>query len=69
MLEFLEHPGEDGCGRKGGGDSGIVMEDVCEDGIQNLGVRRLVLIILKAGILVGGLVVVVVGVMIVVVLG
>ena len=52
-----------------GGDSGIVMEDVCEDGIQNLGVRRLVLIILKAGILVGGLVVVVVGVMIVVVLG
>ena len=46
------------------GDSGIVMEDVCEDGMQNLG-RRLVSMLMRAGILVGGVVVVVVGVMVV----
>ena len=34
-------------------DSGIVMEDVREDGIRNLG-GRLVLMLTKAGILVGG---------------
>ena len=41
------------------GDSGIVMEDVCEDGMQNLG-RRLVSMLMRAGILVGGVLVVVV---------
>ena len=51
-----------------GGDSGIIMEDVCEDGMQNLG-ARLVSMLLRAGILVGGLVVVVVGVMVVVAVG
>ena len=51
-----------------GGDSGIVMEYVCEDAIQNLG-GRLVSMLMTAGILVGGLVVVAVGVMEVVALG
>ena len=50
------------------GDSGIFMEDVCEDGMQNLG-GRLVSMLMRAGILVGGLVMVVVGVMVVVVVG
>ena len=50
------------------GDSGIVMEDVCEDGMQNLG-GRLVLMLMRAGYLVGELVVVVVGAMVVVALG
>ena len=67
MLEFLQRPREDGCGGMRG-DSGIVMEDVCEDGMQNLG-GRLVLMLMRAGILVGGLVVVVVGVMVVVAVG
>ena len=51
-------------------DSGIVMEDVCEDedGMRNLG-GRLVLIIMRAGILFGEVVVVAVGVMIVVAVG
>ena len=44
------------------GDSGIFMEDVCEDGMRNLG-GRLVSMLMRAGILVGGLVMVVVGVM------
>ena len=51
-----------------GSDSGIVMEDVCEDGMQNLG-ERLVPLLMRAGILVGGLIVVVVGVMVVVGVG
>ena len=42
------------------GDSGIVMEDVCGDDMRNLG-ERLVLMLMRAGILVGGVVVVVVG--------
>ena len=67
MLEFLQRSGENGCGGMKG-DSGIVMEDVCEDGIQNLG-GRLVSMLMRAGILVGGLVVVVVGVMVVVAVG
>ena len=41
------------------GDSGIVMEDVCGDDMRNLG-ERLVLMLMRAGILVGGVVVVVV---------
>ena len=49
-------------------DSGIVMEDVCKNGVRNLGLR-LVLMLMRAGILVGELVVVVVGVMVVVVVG
>ena len=40
------------------GDSGIVMEDVCEGGMWNLG-GRLVSMLMRAGILVGGVVVVV----------
>ena len=52
--------GEDGCGGMKG-DSGIVTEDVCEDGIQNLG-GRLVLMLIRAGILVGEMVVVAGGV-------
>ena len=55
MLEFLQRPREDGCGGMRG-DSGIVMEDVCEDGMRNLG-GRLVSMLMRAGILVGGLVV------------
>ena len=43
------------------GDSGIAIEDVCEDSIQNLG-GRLVLIFMRAGILVGEVVVAAVGV-------
>ena len=51
-----------------GGDSGIVMEYVCEDAIQNVD-WRLVSMLMRAGILVGGLIVVEVGVMEVVALG
>ena len=50
------------------GDSGIDMEDICEDGVRNLG-RRLVSMLIKAGTLVGGVVVVAVGVMVVVAVG
>ena len=36
LLEFLQHLVEDECeGMEG--DSDIVMEDVCDDGMQNLG--------------------------------
>ena len=56
--------GEDGC-RGMQGDSGIVIEDVCEDVMQNVG-GRLVLMLMRAGILVGDVVVVAVGVMVVV---
>ena len=59
--------GEDGCERMQG-DSGIVIEDVCDDGMQNLG-GRLVLMLMRAGILVGDVVVVAVGVMVVVAVG
>ena len=51
-----------------GGDSGIVMEDVCEDSMQNLG-RTLVWMLMRVGILVGGVVVVAVGMMVVVTVG
>ena len=50
------------------GDSGIVIEDVCEDGMQNLG-GRLVMMLMRAGILVAEVVVVAVGVMVVVAMG
>ena len=54
MLKFLQRPGEDW--REGvRGGSGIFMEDVCEDGMRNLG-GRLVSMLMRAGILVGGLV-------------
>ena len=43
------------------GDSSIVMKDVCENGMRNLG-GMLVLMLMRAGILVGGVVVVTVGV-------
>ena len=59
--------GKDGCGGNGG-DSDIVMEDVCEVGIRNLG-GRMVSMLMRAGILLGGLVVVVVGVMVVMAVG
>ena len=45
------------------GDSGIVMDDVCGDDMWTLG-GRLVMILIRAGILVGGKVVVVVGLMV-----
>ena len=67
LLEFLQLPGGDGIrGREG--NSSIVVEDVCEDDMQNLG-GRLVLILMRAGILVGELVLVTVKVMLVVVVG
>ena len=65
LLEFLQGPGEDECGRIACG-SGIVMEDECEAGVQNLG-GRLVSMLMRAGILVGGVAVVLVGEMVVVV--
>ena len=68
MLEFLQCPGEDGYWGGMESDSGIVMEDVCEDGMQNLG-GRVVLILMRAGCLVGELIVVVVEVMLVVAVG
>ena len=49
-------------------DSGIVMEDVCGDNMRNLG-GRLVLMLMRVGILVGGVVVVAVGVMVMVEVG
>ena len=55
-----------GGGAEGG--SGIVMENVCEDDMGNLG-GRLVLMLMRIGILVDGVVVVAMGVMVVVVLG
>ena len=36
LLEFLQHQKEDGCGVMKG-DRGIVIEDLCEDSMQNLG--------------------------------
>ena len=45
------------------GDSGIVMDDVCGDDMWTLG-GRLVMMLIRADILVGGKVVVVVGVMV-----
>ena len=50
------------------GGSGIVMEEVCGDDMWNLG-GSLVLMLMRAGILVGGVVVVVVGVMVMVEMG
>ena len=47
------------------GDSGIVMEDVCRDDVQNLE-GRLVLMLMRPGILCVGVVVVAVGVMVMV---
>ena len=55
-----------GGGAEGG--SGIVMENVCEDDMGNLG-GRLVLMLMRIGILVDGVVVVAMGVMVVVALG
>ena len=43
------------------GDSGIVIEDVCEDSMQSLA-RRLVLMLMRGGILIGEVVVVAVGI-------
>ena len=50
------------------GDSGVVMEDVHGEDLRNLG-GRLVLMLMRAGILAGGVVVVLVGVMVVVAMG
>ena len=52
-----------GGGQDGGmaGDSYIVIKDVCEDGMRNLG-GKLVLMFTRAGILVGDLVMMAVGV-------
>ena len=60
IIEFLQRAGEDRC-RGTEGDSGIVTEDVCEDSMQNLG-RRLVLMLIRGGILIGEVVVVAVGI-------
>ena len=46
-------------------DSGILLEEVCGDDIRNLG-GGLVLMLMRAGILVDGVVVVVLGVMVMV---
>ena len=64
LLEFLQRPGEDSSGGMEG-DSGIVIEDVCQDGMQNLA-GRIALMLKIAGIFVGELVVVGAGVMVVV---
>ena len=67
MLGFLQRPGEDGYeGLEG--DNGIVMEDVCKDDMRNLD-GKLVSMLMRAGILVGEVVVVAVGVMIPVTVG
>ena len=50
------------------GDSVMIIEDVCGDDMQNLG-GRLLLMLMRAGILIGEAVVVVVGVMVVVGVG
>ena len=50
------------------GDSGIVMDDVCGDDMPNLG-GRLVLMLMRADVLVGGVVVETVGVMVMVEVG
>ena len=42
------------------GDDSIVIEDLCEDGMRNLG-GRLVQMLMRAGILFGGVAVVAVG--------
>ena len=52
----MQRTGEDGCGGMTV-DSGIVMEDLCGDGMENLG-GRLVSILMRVSILVGGVVVV-----------
>ena len=50
-----------GAGGGRAGDSYIVIKDVCEDGMRNLG-GKLVLMFTRAGILVGDLVMMAVGV-------
>ena len=55
-----------GAGVEGG--SGIIMENVCKDDMQNRG-ERLMSMLMIAGILAGGVVVVVVGVVVVVEVG
>ena len=50
------------------GDSGIIMENVCKDDMQNRG-ERLMSMLMIAGILAGGVVVMVVGVVVVVEVG
>ena len=67
MLKFLQLPGKNGCGGMEH-DGVIVMEYVCENDMQNLG-GRLVLMLMRASILVGGVVVVAVEVMVVEVVG
>ena len=47
-------------------DTGIVMKHLCKNGMQNLG-GRLVLMLMRAGILVGGVVMLAVEMMVVVV--
>ena len=47
------------------GDSGIIIKDVCENGVRNLG-GRLVLMLMRAGTLVDEVIVLAVGVMVVV---
>ena len=60
IIEFLQRAGEDRC-RGMEGDSGIVIEDVCEDSMQSLG-RALVLMHIRGGILIDEVVVVAVGI-------
>ena len=60
IIEFLQRAGEDRC-RGTEGDSGIAIEDACEESMQNLG-RRLVLMLIRGGILIGEVVVVAVGI-------
>ena len=67
LLDFLQCPEEDGYGGIEG-DNAIALEFVCEDVVQSLG-RRLVLMFMIADILIYEMVVVVVGVMVVVTMG
>ena len=67
LLEFLQRLRKDGS-RVMESDSGIITEDVCEDGMQNLS-GRLILMLARAGMSVGEMVVVAVGVMLGVAVG
>ena len=67
LLEFLQHQKEDGCGVMKG-DRGIVIEDLCEDDMQNLG-GGLVQMLMRAGILFDEVTVVTVRVIVVAVVG
>ena len=67
MLELLQHLGEMGAGKMED-DRGIDIENECEVDKRNIG-GRLVLMLMRAGIFVGEVVVAVVGVIVAVAVG